>query len=155
MQSLQPLLALLEQTERERDDARLHLLRVREAQRAASAQADQLVDYRRDYEARWGAQAGRAGQIELVHCYQGFVARLSHAVDQQARIAAHAADALAGAERTLREREMRVASVRKLIERRVAELKRAADRREQKQLDEFAARAAWRHGADAAPLRAA
>ena len=43
----------------------------------------------------------------------------------------------------LRGQEMRVASVRKLLERRVQELRLAADRRDQKQTDEFAARAAW------------
>ena len=38
---------------------------------------------------------------------------------------------------------MRVASVRKLIERRSHELRLAADRQEQKQTDEFASRAGW------------
>ena len=41
------------------------------------------------------------------------------------------------------EQEMRVASVRKLIERRVQEVQRHTERREQRQLDELAARAAW------------
>jgi len=144
MHPLQPLIALLEQTERERDEARLHLLRARDAQHGASNQAEQLLAYRRDYEARWGAQFGRAGAIELVRCYQGFVDRLSQAVDHQAKVAAHAAVNAEAAEQALREREQRVASVRKLIERRIAEVRRDAGRNEQKQLDEFATRAAWR-----------
>lgn len=143
MRPLQPLVALLEQTERERDDARLHLLRARDAHHGAQAQAEQLLAYRRDYESRWGTQFGREGKIELVHCYQGFVTRLSQAVDHQARVAASAAHQVEAAEQALLEHETRVASVRKLIERRVGEVRRESGRREQKQLDEFASRAAW------------
>jgi flagellar FliJ protein len=154
MHALQPLIALLEQTERERDDAQLHLLRARDAQQAAQAQADQLLAYRADYEARWGARFGREGKIELVRCYQGFVARLTHAVEHQTQVAVHAAHHVEAAQATLRERELRVASVRKLIEGRLHEVKRNADRDEQKQIDEFASRAAWSRF-PGAPLRAA
>ena len=146
MQALRPLLALLEQTERERDDAQVHLVRLRDAHHGARAQAEQLLAYRSDYDARWGAQPGREGGVEIVLCAQGFGTRLSQAVEHQSRIAAHAARELEAAEHALRECELRVASVRKLVERRLAEVKREADRHEQKQLDEFANRAAWRHG---------
>ena len=50
----------------------------------------------------------------------------------------------------VREQELRVASVRKLIERRLAELRLAADRRDQKQTDDFASRAAWNRLAEQA-----
>jgi flagellar FliJ protein len=146
MHALRPLLSLLEQTERERDEARLHLLRLRDAHHGAQAQADQLLAYRGDYEARWGAHPGREGGMEIVLCAQGFGSRLSQAVEHQSRVAAHAAHLLEAAELALRERELRVASVRKLIERRVAEVRREANRHEQKQLDEFANRAASRRG---------
>ena len=43
----------------------------------------------------------------------------------------------------LRAAEMRCASVRRLIERRVRDLRLGADRREQKHSDEQSARAAW------------
>ncbi len=154
MDALQPLNALLEQTERERDEAQAHLLRTRAAAEAAQAQAEQLLAYRADYEARWGAQFGREGRIELVRCYQGFVSRLTQAVDHQQQIAAHAQRQVLAAEAALRDRELRVASVRKLIEMRLREARRHADRVEQKQIDEFATRAAWNRLA-AAPLRAA
>jgi flagellar protein FliJ len=153
MTALQPLIALLEQTERERDDARMQLLRTNAAHAAAQAQADQLLAYRADYEARWGAQFSREGKIEVLRCYQGFVSRLTQAVEHQAKVAAQAARQVEAAQATLRERELRVASVRKLIEGRMHELKRTADRNEQKQIDEFASRAAWGRLAGA-PLRA-
>jgi flagellar FliJ protein len=55
----------------------------------------------------------------------------------------HAQAALDHAKLKLRDGEIRVASVRKLIERRQAEARLSADRREQKNTDEFAQRAAW------------
>jgi len=64
MTSLQPLATLLAQSERERDMALADLQRAQLASEAADAQARQLLDYRRDYEQRWGAQFAREGQIE-------------------------------------------------------------------------------------------
>jgi flagellar FliJ protein len=83
--------------------------------------------------------------MELVNCYRGFVERLSQAVDQQQRIAQHAEAQLVRARGTLVQHEVRVASVRKLVERRAKELRLSLDRLEQKQTDEFGARLAWSH----------
>ena len=143
MTDLQPLLTLLGQAERERDEALAHSQRRETAQRAAQAQSEQLLDYRRDYEQRWGEHFSRQSKVELLHCYQGFIQRLSQAIEQQAHAAHHAAEQSAAALAALREAEMRVASVRKLIERRVGEQQRSEDKRDQKQTDEFAARVAW------------
>lgn len=141
--SLQPLMALLAQTERERDDAAANAERAAQAQRAAAAQAEQLVQYRREYETRWNAQFRVQGQIELVNVYQNFTGKLSNAVDQQQRVAEQAVVHVERLRAVVMQHELRVASVRKLIERRLAELRVSADRAEQKQTDEFAARAAW------------
>jgi len=143
MTSLQPLAALLAQSERERDMALADLQRAQLATNAADAQAQQLLDYRRDYEKRWGAQFAREGQIELVRCYHSFIERLTQAVDQQARIADHSRQQLANAVLAVRVAETRCASVRKLMERRTSELRNVADRREQQQTDETAARVVW------------
>ena len=143
MNPLQPLMALLAQTERERDDAWAEAQRALQAQQGAAAQADQLLTYRREYEQRWNTQFRTGGRIELVHCYRGFMDRLTQAVEQQQQIAAHAATQAERARATLAEQEMRVASVRKLIERRSQELRLSADRIEQKQTDEFGSRMSW------------
>jgi flagellar FliJ protein len=140
---LQPLAVLLEQSERERDVALAQHQRAQQANDAAAAQAQQLVDYRREYEQRWSAQFAREGQMELVRCYHSFVERLTLAIDQQTRIAEHSRTQLENATTALRVAETRCASVRKLIERRTNELRVIAGRREQKQTDESAARAAW------------
>jgi flagellar FliJ protein len=146
MLNLQPLNILLEQAERQRDLAQADHQRAQAACRAAEAQTEQLVGYRRDYEKRWNEQFGREGKIELVRCYQSFVERLTQAVEQQRRVAAHAAERVVHAAGVLRDHEVRAASVRKLIERRTFDLRQADERREQKQTDEFASRAAWSRG---------
>ena len=143
MTSLQPLAAVLAQSERERDMALADLHRAQLASDAADAQAKQLLDYRREYEQRWGAQFAREGQIELVRCYQSFVERLTLAVEQQGRVAELSKQQLANAVLAVRVAETRCASVRKLIERRTSEMRNVAERRDQQQTDETAARAVW------------
>ncbi len=143
MTDVQTLTILLGQNERQRDAALAEHQRAQGAAEAARAQAEQLRGYRRDYEQRWSAQFCREGKIELVRCYQSFMERLTLAVEQQARIADHAAQQVERVLTALREAELRCASVRKLIERRMAEQRLATERRDQKQTDEAATRAAW------------
>jgi len=148
MPALQPLKALLERTESERDAALAEHRRARAANETAQAQAEQLLAYRREYEQRWGERFSREGKIELVRCYQGFMERLTQAVEAQARAAQHAVRQLEASQARLLEHEMRVASVRKLIERRIHEAQQQAARREQKRHDEASSRHAWQRLAD-------
>jgi flagellar FliJ protein len=151
MTNLPPLTALLAQSERQRDLALADQLKAQTVHGAAKAQAEQLLTYRREYEQRWSAEFCREGRIELVRCYQGFMERLTQAVDAQVQAASHAAAHLERADATVRDCEIQCASVRKLVERRLAEGRRDADRHEQKHHDELAARIAWgRRAADQA-----
>lgn len=141
--ALQPLRLLLGQAERQRDDALADQARAETLRRAAVAKAEDLVTYRREYEQRWSAQFCREGRIELVRCYQGFMERLSQAVDQQARAAAQAAVQVEQITVLVRSHDMRAAGLKKLIERRLQEAARQIERGEQAQSDERAARATW------------
>ena len=143
MPNLHPLTVLLTQNVRQRDAAIAEHLRAQAASRAAAAQADQLRTYRREYEQRWHAQFSVEGQIALVHCYHGFMQRLTQAVEHQTHIEDQAALHVKRALAAVSAAELRCAAVRKLIERRTQEQRIAAERRDQKQTDEFAARAAW------------
>ncbi len=143
MTNLESLVVLLAEAERERDLASAEVAAARTARDAADAQAEQLIAYRREYEARWNDRFCREGKIELVRCYQGFVTRLNQAVEHQARVAEDAAARLSDGEAALRQSEVRAAAVKKVIERRVEEAQSAAERREQKLGDELASRAAW------------
>ena len=147
MSALQPLLALLALAERERDASMAARQRAARAAEAATAQSEQLVGYRSDYEQRWTTQFRTEGTMPVVHAYQGFMNRLGHAVSHQDQVIQRAAAQLAQAEQALREHELRVASVCKLIERRQREVRLLADRHDQKATDEFAARALWNRDA--------
>lgn len=136
---------LLTQAEAERDQARAALRRAEDQLTRLRAQAEQLHAYRGEYQQRWGGQFAQGGAIEIVHCYQSFMQRLDEALAQQ-RQQSDAAAALAERQRAvLLTTEMRVASVRKLLERRQIELRRVQDRREQRQNDETAQQLHWRH----------
>ena len=140
---LKPLALLLAQVERQRDEALAEQFRVESLRRAAQAQAEQLVAYRRDYERRWSAEFCREGKVELVRCYQGFMQRLTQAVEQQERVAAHATVQAERAEAIARGHEVRAAGLRKLVERRLRQGEIAAARHEQRESDDRAVRAAW------------
>ena len=155
MTSPQPLIALLALTERQRDLALADQVKAQGASDAAQAQADQLLDYRREYERRWRAQFCQEGRIELVRCYQGFVERLTQAVDQQARNAQVAKAHLERATTIVREHELKLAAVRKVVEQRLADSRRAGERVDQMQTDELAARVAWSRRAARSPAKPA
>ena len=150
---LQPLALLLAQTERQRYDALAEQLKAESAKRAAEVQAEQLVTYRREYEQRWSAEFCREGKIELVRCYQGFVQRLTQAVEQQQRVAAHDAVQVERAEAIVRGHEVRAAALKKLIERRLRESEANDARDEQKESDDRAVRASWNRLTAPGPAR--
>ncbi len=152
MTPIEPLLTLLAHAERERNAAMAEAKRVELEHRNAQRQAEQLQTYRHDYEQRWSSQFSRSGGIDIVQCYQGFVTRLGQAIEVQQRVTLLAAQRLERAQAAWQMQEMRVASVRKLIERRGMELRGVEARREQKQLDEHAARLLWGRAAGAGAL---
>ncbi len=150
MTPMQPLLTLLAQSDSERDSVQAELTRVTALHQTAQAQTEQLVNYRCDYETRWTKKFQTASTVTMVQCYRGFVQRLTLAVEQQQQVTKQAAQQVGHVRGALVAQELRVATVRKLIERRVGEDRIAQARKDQKNSDEFAARSAWnRHHADA------
>lgn len=144
------LATVLEQAEAERDLARSALQRAEEQARRAKAQAEQLLRYRGEYQQRWTTQFSREGAAEIVHCYQNFMGRLEDAVTQQHQQADVAHAHLDALRSRLAAAELRVASVKKLIQRRQAEAMKVLARRDQRQTDETAQQLHWRarvHGA--------
>lgn len=134
--------ALLQQAEIERDAALARMLQADEAVRQARAQTEQLFAYREDYRKRAPALNGKSASIELVRCHQGFMQRLDQAIEQQrGQLAAIERQATEQREALL-EREVRLAAVRKLIERRGAEARLLVARAEQRHTDEAALRLA-------------
>jgi flagellar protein FliJ len=137
---MQSLLSLLHHAQDERDRALSAWQLANNAKLAIEAQYEQLLLYRREYEERWSRQFSEHGQMELVRSYHGFMQRLTQALEHQQGTVKNSALRADKARTLLRERELRVASVRKLIERRQQQLHVDAGRREQKLNDELASR---------------
>ena len=143
MQRLQSLQVLLQREQQQCDAAQTALRRADDGARRAREQRDQLLGYRGEYQARWTAQFHQGGTMDILMYYRSFMQRLDQAVALQTRQAELGELQLAQARRELMESERRVASVRKLIERRAAELAHAGRQRDQKQTDEQAQRMRW------------
>lgn len=152
MSATQALLSLLAHAERERNGAMSEAKRIEMEHRNTLRQAEQLEVYRRDYEQRWSSRFSSSGGIDIVQCYQGFMDRLGLAIEAQQRVTQAIALRLERAQAEWQRQEIRVASIRKLIDRRNVETRGAEARREQKQLDEHASRAAWNRASGAALL---
>lgn len=140
---------LLERAEGERDAAARTLHTAGLQAQAARAQHGELSGYRQDYQHRWTQSFTQSATMEIVGCYQSFSRRLDQAVDTQGHVANHADQRQARAREALREAELRVAALRQLIARRQAEATKVLQRREQRDSDEFAARAHLRRVAHA------
>lgn len=144
---------VLAHAERQRDEVLADMLKADETVRRLRAQADQLAAYRSEYRARGPASTGQTTSIDALRRHADFMQRLEQAVGQQA-LSLEAAEIGAAHQRTeLVAQEMRVASARKLLERRTAEQQRAQARLEQRRTDEAALQQLWRRHADPAPSR--
>ena len=140
MKRLALLKTLLEREQKRRDE---QMAAVRNAVANAETQqqqADGLTGYRSEYCRKWSAQFQQAASIEILRSYQGSLSRLDQAITQQQSVLEHAHRMVEAQRQRLIEREIRVKTVQRLIERREAMLAKVADRRDQKNLDELAQR---------------
>ena len=149
MDSIALLKTLLERAETERDQAAGVLRQAEALEARARDQAEQLTSYRQEFDQRWTLRFRQAGSRELLDCRQAFGERLAQAITGQTGSLQQASQRVGLARQALLQREQRVAAVRKLIERREAELLRLAGRREQRADDESALRQHLRRAATA------
>ena len=140
---MQALQTVLDHAVAERDAATAQMYLLLEGTRRLNSQMEQLHSYREEYRARWTNQFRQSAAIEVVQSYQSFVARLDHALEQLQLQRAEADAKSQQARELLVVRETRVASVRKLLARRLAEQARCIASGEQKHSDERAAIAHW------------
>lgn len=139
MSSLNALAVAVEVASRKRDDARKVLQDTLAAQLAARAQLEQLEDYARETQSRWGIRADTAMKPEVMYHHYQFMDRLGYAAGVQQGVVGDHERRVDVARRTLLEAELRLASLRKVVEKRRDDLERAEMRRDQKQTDERAA----------------
>ena len=130
-------LALSQALER-RDAAARVVAQARQGWMAARAQLDQLETYASECTDRWAAkQVGCQPEI-MRHHYQ-FMARLYQTVEMQRGVMAQHARQMNACALRLRDTELRLGSLQKVVARKHLEAERLQARRDQKDVDEFAA----------------
>ena len=144
MSALSALVVAVELAERKRDEARRALQDARRAQQAAHEQMEQLKGYAQETQNRWGMRTNAHVQPEVMYHHYQFMGRLDHAIGLQTGVVSGQDVRVDKARQALLEAELRLASLRKVLERRRAEVALQQQRREQKQTDERAALRAGR-----------
>jgi flagellar FliJ protein len=139
MSNLNALAVAVEAATRKRDGARRVLQDTQAAQFAAQAQLEQLEGYARETEGRWGVKADTAMKPEVMYHHYQFMNRLGHAAGVQNNVVGDHAQRVEAARQALLQAELRLASLRKVMDSRRREMELAQSRREQKQTDERAA----------------
>ena len=148
----QSLHTLLEHAELQRDESMASLLQAEDTAARLREQSAQLHVYRDEYRARHPALGGRAASIDLLRTHQAFMQRLDQALSQLRGQIEQAEERAQRLRVELLARETRVASVRKLIERRGQEAHRVAARQEQRRSDDAAPAPQWRGAAGRMPV---
>ena len=111
------------------------------AQRDTARQKlEMLVDYRREYDSRLSDSATGGIDAEKLRSYRQFLVNLQRAIDQQTEVLVQCQQRLAQLQAQWSAEQRQVDSFRVLDERRLAHETRVENRREQKLIDEFAAR---------------
>lgn len=122
-----------------RDQALAELNRHRQSHAFAQNQLDQLRQYADETERRWSHSAQKSTTPELLHHHYQFMGRLQQAVDLQQDVLVASAGKLELAQNKMLQAEFRLASFKLVLSKRQLDLVKLQQRRDQKQMDEFAA----------------
>jgi flagellar FliJ protein len=139
MSLLRTLALAVEVATRKRDAASRALGQTQQRQLAAAEQLTQLETYASETEARWMVQAQACAVPELMRHHYQFMERLAQAIQMQQGILADHARWVEAAKKQVTEAEIRVATLQQVCRNKQRDADRLQDRREQKQIDEFAA----------------
>lgn len=144
MSILNSLSLAIELATRQRDQS-LMLLQQRQRMHAASQdQMTQLESYAAETALKWTAAAQVGSTPELMRHHYQFMDRLHHAISLQQEAVNGSAQKVEASRRLTMDSELRLASLRLALKKKQADLALLHDRREQKQMDEFAALQSWR-----------
>ncbi|MNV17864.1 flagellar biosynthesis chaperone [compost metagenome] len=108
--------------------------------RLAESKLADLEAFRLDYQEQWIVRGSGGVSGQWLLGYQGFLAQLGTAIDQQRQSLAWHQNNLNKARETWQQAFARVEGLRKLVQRYADEARALEDRREQKLLDELSQR---------------
>lgn len=136
-QRLLPVVDMAQEAERE---AAAKLSQYQQALQHAQEQLQNLQQYRDDYQQQWidKGQTGVSGQWLMN--YQRFLSQLEVAIEQQEKSLAWHEHNLSGSQKIWQQAYARLEGLRKLVQRYREDAQKAADKQEQKLLDEMAQR---------------
>ncbi len=135
--SLQPLVHLAQQ---QNDAATRKFGQLNQQQQAAQAKLDTLLQYRKDYQARF-QEAEQNGMIQSeLRNFQDFILRLDEAIAQQRNANEQARNLLQMGRSELHEAQRKMKSFDTLAQRHIENEKKLAAKSEQRQQDEHTGR---------------
>ena len=139
MSILNSLLLAIDLATRKRDQAMMVLQHLRRMHEASEEKMVQLEGYAAETELKWTAAAQVGSTPELMGHHYQFMARLHHAINLQRDVLSGSAQKIETARRLAMDSELRLASLRLALKKKQVDLALLHSRREQKQMDEFAA----------------
>lgn len=139
MSSLQTLLLAVDLAVRKRDAAIQDLGQSEQAMVAAQGQMEQLEGYAKETETRWTVHGQISTTPELMRHHYQFMDRLSHAMALQQHVLRDRAARVEASKAGVVQAEIRLASLKKVCERKREAMAREQGRREQREIDEMAA----------------
>jgi flagellar FliJ protein len=139
MSALRSVLLAIEHATIHRDGLAQAVIRVERNLQFARQQLGQLEGYAADTDARWIGSAAREISAQIIrHQYQ-FMDRLQQAIVMQTGVIAGVVRQLGQAQAELLQAEFRLSGLNQILAARKAVISRVEQRREQRQMDEFAA----------------
>jgi flagellar FliJ protein len=139
MSVVKSFLLAIELATRKRDVAAQVLMRIQSACLFAQDQMSQLEVYEAETASRWTVAARSGTTPELLRHHYQFLDRLQQAIGLQQGVLAAESRKLEHAKRLVLEAEFRLLSLQQVLKKKQAGLALIQSRREQKQMDEFAA----------------
>ena len=139
MSELRSVLLAIDVATQKRDQASKYLIQALRACQGAQDQLEQLSSYAADTEAKWSAAAQVSVSPELMRHHYQFMERLRHAIGMQGGTLSELQLRSEEARRKTMEAEGRLAGLQKVLKKKQAERDARLNRREQRQMDEFAA----------------
>jgi len=139
MSAIRSFLLAIEMATRKRDQATQDLMRAQNAHLFAQNQMAQLETYADETESRWTAAAQTSTSPELMRHHYQFMGRLHHAIGLQKSVLDSESRKLDQAKRLVLDAEFRLVSLKQVLKKKQADISILQSRREQKQMDEFAA----------------
>jgi len=139
MSAIKSLLLAIDLATRKRDQASQVVIGVQKAHSFAQHQMGQLQTYATETQTRWQAAAQVMTTPELMQHHYQFMDRLHHAIDLQESALENSTHKTNAAKRLALEAEFRLVNLKQVLKKKQADMNILQSRREQKQMDEFAA----------------